>query len=355
MYRSFSVKNFRGFDDLRVEPLARVNLIAGRNNVGKTALLEALFILQGATNPEVPIRMNMWRDVPPSRQPTEGWGPLFRNFNVRAPITMSSVDLQNRTRKLVIKLVEAKESVIPLKPPTSGSTPQGATGSFEARVEGGELVFVYTDELGKTVRSRAILQRDGMRVEQPKEGYVSPGIFQAARRKAPEDAERFSKMDIEGRQEQVVRSLTMIDPRLTRLMVVPAPDGAQVWGDIGLARAMPVSLIGEGMARMLSMVVAIADAREGILLIDEIENGLHHTVMVKVWEAIAELAREYDVQVFATTHSEECIRSAHVAFEESGPDDFRLHRLVRRDGKITAMTYDHEMLAAALDTGLEVR
>lgn len=355
MYKSFSVKNFRGFDDLHIEPLGRVNLIAGRNNVGKTALLEALFILQGATNPELPIRMNMWRHVPPSKEPIEGWGPLFRNLDLGAPIRISSVDLENRTRKLVIEFVEAKESVIPLVPPTEVSAPAGATGPFEARVEGGELVFVCTDELGKTVRGRALLERDGVRIERPQEGYVLPGIFQAARREAPEDAERFSRLEVEGRQEQVLSALRIIEPRLKRLMVVPAPDGPKVYGDIGLVRAVPVSLIGEGIARMLSMVLAFPHVEKGLALIDEVENGLHYTVMAEVWKVIAEFARKYDVQVFATTHSEECIRSAHVAFEELGPDDFRLHRLIRRDGKITAMTYDHEMLAAALDTGLEVR
>ncbi len=355
MYKSFSVKNFRGFHDLLVEPLARVNLIAGKNNVGKTALLEALFIFQGALNPELPVRMNAWRDVPPSKEPIEGWGPLFRNFDLGGPIRISSVDLEDRTRKLVIEFVEIKESVIPLVSPTEVSAPAGETGPFEARIEGGELVLVYTDESGKTVRGRALLERDGVHIEPPKEGYALPGIFQAARRKALEDAQRFSRLEIEGRQEQVLRALKIIEPRLKRLMVVPAADGPKVYGDIGLTRAMPVSLIGEGMARMLSMVLAFPHVEKGLALLDEVENGLHHTVMVEVWKVIAQFAREYDVQVFATTHSDECIRSAHLAFQEFGPYDLRLHRLIRQDDKITAMTYDTDMLEAALDTGLEVR
>lgn len=354
MYKSFSVKNFRGFDDLRVEPLGRVNLIAGRNNVGKTALLEALFIHSGM-NPELPIRMNMWRDVPPSRYPTEVWGPLFRNLDIEVPITILSVDSRDRTRKLVIELAKAKETVIPLRPSTSGSLPDKEAGWFEGRVEGGELVFTYEDELGKTVRGRALLERDRIHIEQPEEGYLLPTIFLPARRKVPEDAQRFGRLDVAGRQQEVVEALKVIEPRLKRLTVVATPDGPKVYGDIGLLRAIPVSLIGEGMARMLSVVLALADAREGIVLIDEVDNGIHHRVMVNAWRVIAEFTRKYDVQLFASTHSEECIRSAYLAFEELGPDEFRLHRLIRRDAKVTAMTYDHEMLAAALDTGLEVR
>lgn len=350
MYESFSVRRFRGFDDLRVEPLGRINLIAGKNNVGKTALLEALFIHSGM-NPELAFRMDRWREIPPSKRPTEMWGPLFLNFDLEAPITMLSTDSQERTRKLVIEAGKSEETVIPY----SGDLVDEETGWLEGAVERGDLVFTYTDEFGKTVRGRALIERDRFRFEPAKTGYSWPAVFIPARGRVPEDADRFARLDVEGRQEQVVAVLKAVEKRLKRLTVYPAPGGAQVWGDIGLARAMPLPLIGEGIARTLSMVVALGDAPGGIVLIDEVENGLHHRVMVAVWKGMAQYAREYDVQIFATTHSDECIRSAHAAFEEVGRDDFRLHRLIRQDGEVTAMTYDWEMLEAALDTGLEVR
>lgn len=350
MYKSFSVKNFRGFEDLQVEPLGRVNLIAGKNNVGKTALLEALFIHSGM-NPELAGRMNIWREIRPSRDPTEVWGPLFLNFDLDVPITMLSIDSGERTRKLMVEVGKAKETVIPY----GGNLVDEEVGWLEGTVERGDLAFTYTDEFGKTVIGRGLLERDRLRFEPPETGYSSPVIFIPARRRVPEDAERFSRLDVEGRQEQVVEVLKVVEKRLKRLTVVPTPGRGQVYGDIGLIRAIPLPLIGEGVARTLSILVALADAPEGRVLIDEVENGLHHRVMVAVWKGIAQYARQYDVQVFATTHSDECIRSAHLAFEELGRDEFRLHRLIRQDGKITAMTYDHEMLAAALDTGLEVR
>jgi AAA15 family ATPase/GTPase len=102
-------------------------------------------------------------------------------------------------------------------------------------------------------------------------------------------------------------------------------------------------------------LLAIVNAPGGTVLIDEIENGLHHSVMLKVWQAIAETARRSETQIFATTHSWECIRAAHEAFTKSGTYDFRLHRLDRLDGKIKAITYDEEALAAAIKAELEVR
>jgi len=115
--------------------------------------------------------------------------------------------------------------------------------------------------------------------------------------------------------------------------------------------------MGEGMTRLFSLVVGIGNAPDGVVLVDEVENGLHHSVLPKVWRAIAEAARQFEVQVFATTHSLECIEAAHRAFDEDlGFEcDFRLHRLERVNGDIVAKTYDRDALRAALEMGLEVR
>jgi AAA15 family ATPase/GTPase len=109
------------------------------------------------------------------------------------------------------------------------------------------------------------------------------------------------------------------------------------------------------MARLASLVLAIGNAPKGVVLVDEIENGLHHSILPKVWRAIGEVARQFNTQVFATTHSLECIMAAHRAFSESERYDFRLHRLERINETIRAVTYDQETLEAAIETGLEVR
>jgi len=113
--------------------------------------------------------------------------------------------------------------------------------------------------------------------------------------------------------------------------------------------------MGGGMVRLTNLAVYIGNAPNGVVLVDEIENGLHYSVMFKIWKAIALAARESDAQVFATTHSWECIKAAHQAFTLDGKYDFRLHRLGRIDGKIGAVTYDQETLDAAIKAGLEVR
>jgi AAA15 family ATPase/GTPase len=90
-------------------------------------------------------------------------------------------------------------------------------------------------------------------------------------------------------------------------------------------------------------------------LIDEVDNGLHYSHLPQIGAAIAQSAKQFHVQVFATTHSKECIIAAHSAFSQSFDYDFSLHRLEQMDGGIRVVTYDKEALEAAIDTGFEVR
>lgn len=186
-----------------------------------------------------------------------------------------------------------------------------------------------------------------------------PVIFLEASRApaAAETAERYGKMEVLGQQDVLRDALRVAEPRLQRLAVVVLGQSPVLHADIGVGRLMPLPLMGEGMTRIFSLVVGIGNAPNGVVLVDEIENGLHHSVLQRVWRVIAEAARQFDVQVFATTHSFECIEAAHRAFDEDlGLDyDFRLHRLERVNGNIEVRTSDREALRAALDMGLEVR
>ena len=106
---------------------------------------------------------------------------------------------------------------------------------------------------------------------------------------------------------------------------------------------------------MFRLAIAMVAAAGGLLLIDEIENGLHHSVLEEVFVTLLELARTFDVQVFATTHSAECIRAAHQALKKAGQYEAAFYRLQRINGEIKAVSFDHEMLETAISHRMEVR
>ena len=128
-----------------------------------------------------------------------------------------------------------------------------------------------------------------------------------------------------------------------------------VYVDVGLSRPVPLGFLGDGIGRLLSMVLAFHNARDGSILIDEIENGLHYSKLLEVWKSLDWLSREFNVQVFATTHSYECIVAANNAFTEMESSDLHLQRLFRKSGQIGAVTYTKAMLDTNIDYFWELR
>lgn len=127
-----------------------------------------------------------------------------------------------------------------------------------------------------------------------------------------------------------------------------------LYGDIDRGHLIPIALMGEGMVRLTNLFLRIASAENGVILTDEIENGLHHSILLKGWQAVGRLAREFNVQLFLTTHSYECIVAAHKAFRESESYDFALCRLERTKEGTRAISYDKEALAGSVEAGLEM-
>lgn len=116
--------------------------------------------------------------------------------------------------------------------------------------------------------------------------------------------------------------------------------------------------MGDGVNRLLSIILAIATTKNGIVLIDEIDSGIHYSAMTNVWEGITMAAREFNCQVIATTHSYECLQAATEGTTRAGlADDFSYIRLDRipKDNEIVAKVYSNDVLTAALGRGWEVR
>jgi len=356
VYQSFKIKNFRCFRDLTLDPLERVNLIAGMNNVGKTALLEALFLHMGPNNPELPLRVNIFRGIEEfAVDAAEMWGWLFFGKHIDETIELTSHNQEDGSRSLRIRLAEA-ETPRPLPTVSGDAAGPKVVGSLTTAAGPRELVLEYQDVAGQRSTSRAFITGDGIRFERARLRPFPLGVFLSTRARFPkEDAERFSKLEAVGRQDEILATAKLLEPRLRRLAVLVTGGVPMINGDIDIGQLVPLPFIGEGMVRLLSVVLAIANAPGGVVLVDEMENGLHHSVMDNVWKAVAIAARQAKAQVFATTHSWECIRSAHQAFEATRTYDFRLHRLERVADTIRATSYDQESLAAALKAEIEVR
>ena len=122
----------------------------------------------------------------------------------------------------------------------------------------------------------------------------------------------------------------------------------------GFRRPVPLRSFGDGLSRLFVIILSLVNAQGGILLIDEFENGLHHTVQLDAWRMIFRLARDLDVQVFATSHSWDAVETFQAAAAEA-PDDGALLRLVRRGDDIVPTVFTEDELAISSRDRIEVR
>lgn len=357
MFDSMSIHNFRCFDDFSIGSLGRVNLIAGANNVGKTALLEAIFLLLGVTNASLVATISVFRGIGEFKGDLTSvrgllWSPLFPKFDSQAKIQISGSLSMGGQCNLELQLVPGTSARLALGEELAAEIGPGANG-----LPGLVMQLRYTDPSGETRSAEMWMDKKGVHIEPAPSQPPCPGFFLPARHRPSlqEDAERFGQLEVMEEPYDLLETLKITEPRLKRLATIFSAGMPIIYGDIGLGRMLPLPLMGDGLGRLASLLLVIASAPHGVVLVDEIENGLHHSVLTKVWQAVGDAARRFDTQVFATTHSFEAIQAAQQAFGSGESHDFRLHRLENVAGKIKAFTYDQETLAAAMKVDMEVR
>ncbi|MYC34585.1 MAG: AAA family ATPase [Chloroflexi bacterium] len=353
MYTSFSIENFRLFDQLTVEPLARVNLIAGQNNAGKTALLEALWLLSYATAPRQALRIANWRE---SIDYTRGsfFADLFQQYQTDLTIRVQAVDGQTLNQRIleVRRQYRAQQMLLDLSEPDDGDQRIEDVEEFDFE---SELTFDYLDDNGAASRTSAWLDGESRlgkfrpMLRESRKLSASPGhrcVFEYARNRMNSRtlAANFGSAEIEGALPVIEETIRLLEPRLKRLTTIADIRGfPSIYADIGASRLFPLSVMGDGTKRLLALCLSFLRAQHGVLLVDEIEDGLHYSVLVDVWKNLDLLSRTFDVQVVATTHSYECIYAAHSAFKEQpSASDFAFFRLQRNyeSNNIECVAYD---------------
>lgn len=362
MYASASVKNFRCFEELVIRPLTRFNLIVGKNSVGKTALLEAITILHDYFRPNSAEVANATRGLGPWKS-RDYLRELFHDFDVRKSIELSCTDDQRRDASLRIDITEHPTYTVPTVDDVSrsGQQPQHPRG-LDSLLASGQLLekevrLEYRSFDGKKATGYVFVGSQGLTYQAPAGVHGPEASFLSADKQAnlPRAAEAFSDVMMVKEEGKIVDILRIAEPRLKDLVVLQKAGFTMIYGDTGGKRLVEIPLMGAGVLRLLDMALSFFHARDGLVVIDEFESGLHYSVLKKVWKTIAIYGRELNVQLFATTHSNECVRAAHEAFAEEGSHDFHLHRLESFNGGIRAVTLDEDTLGTALEAGWEVR
>jgi hypothetical protein len=311
------IQNFRGFKDLTVGPLKPVNLIIGQNNNGKTGLLEALALLLAE--------------------------PLQTAVNLPQLFRVTGGDWNENFWKWIIYNKDAKRSAI-----------------IRAKIEGGPDFGVCLTGGGPLPGFMpAVSAQLGNMLLYTTSTRVSTGLkaisFSTRPTDATKDAIDYNRVVLKRKKKRVEGLLKTVEPRLETIEALQTGKEPLLYADVGLSEMIPVTQMGQGFNRLLDIYSEIVSAEAKILLIDEIENGIHHSVMPTIWNGLFNAAQEAGIQIFATTHSWECVLAADQAAREQEPYGLNLIRLDRVDDNIKATIIDQEGLGTAKELHWEMR
>ena len=316
MLHSLKFTGFRGFEKLELEGLQRVNLIVGKNNSGKTSLLEGIACLL-----DIGSGANHIRRLRNLEATLVGIfeGHRYSRWMCHDGVSASRIRFQGTWNDEYIDFVLSQPS------PDAESLMPAPEPDGVRRIP----------SLG--VRSCLV----PVQHKAPEELVLTVG--KAVRRSQGEEL-----------IESIVKS---IDPRFKKLRIDPGekPGQNHVVADIGLRRLLPLSQVGQGTYRLVEILSEIIGSEAQVCFIDEVENGIHHSCLADIWRGIAEAAHRFQVQVFATTHSYECLEAAHEAFSARPRYDLGVIQLFRTSKDVQGRVLGQEHIAAAMDGEIDLR
>lgn len=331
MISSIRIQGYRCFDDFTMSGLGRVNLLVGKNNSGKTSALEAILLLVTQGNPRILIETLERRGEYLGDENQEYLvvhAFQGHDMKVGSRISLSS-NGGNSKSHVSFSLIESSDVKFHIEGPSSPmDIPFGPSLGLQRRASfhfrhANNAVFVAANSL--TV-DQLILHWDAV--------TLTPD------------------------EEFVLRSLRFIDPDVERLAAQRSHGRMPERGGFIVKRRseeQPVTIgsLGEGFWRILALSVALSQCKGSYLLVDEIDSGLHYSVMENMWRMVFQAANEFDIQVFATTHSQDCVHSlaAICGDQPREKEEVTIQRIVRRK---VAVSYTEAEIKVAAERNGEV-
>ncbi len=373
MISSFHIEGYRGFSRFDMADLGQINLMVGKNNSGKTSVLEALHLLTSRGDIGALWQL-LWRrgerfstpQDPQRPQPEVDVSHLFTGHELHVG---SKVKLRTKNEtpetSLTLEVVELS--------PKEQLEFFGSAGSDDVPVPFQRLVLEITGRPAPAIQ----------RIPLSRQGGITPDLINSPRapRRSGDPAQvqyiateslnwteligLWNRVQLTPHEDLVLSALNVLDPDLERIGALvpqqpyfqPAPRGGFIIKRKGQSQPIPIGSMGDGMWRMLTMAIAITQSKGGVLLIDEIDTGLHYTAMADMWRVIFAAAKEFQVQVFATTHSYDCVHSLATVCtpEDTSNSNNRVSIQRIEAGKHKAIPYDETEIRLAAERKIEVR
>jgi AAA15 family ATPase/GTPase len=339
------IEKFRGFDSLEIDGLSKINLFVGKNNSGKTSILEAVFLLLGMSNPALPNNINLFRGL---NNATKQIKYLFHNLSYK------------NKPSFVGNFSDASERWLEVNPKFQKNDFSNDLSSVSTpEISGIELKFSY-NERHKTKQSfTSIFDIDTGKISLPKDYHeLLKAIFILPDRNDTSVLTRLSEIIKKKEGEKILPLLqNTFDNNI--LGIYPLTDGIY-FNMKDVEEYVPSNILGDGIRRFLNIVTAILEKQNSFIMIDEIENGLHYSAYKNLWKSILSFAKLNEKQLFITTHNIETLECLKSVLEDSQYEDMRDFAKVfsiskTEQSEYKAYKYSYEEFKTAIDNDIELR
>ena len=362
------IQNLRGVASLSVRRLGRVTLLTGRNGVGKTTVLEAVWMLAARGDSDTLSRL-LWQNdelkaALGERDSSNMELDYLALFNGRNAHPDHSIWIGPYTGEygLSIQLLTIEDLSNEQRARMSQLGCENVSHVFKVAVGDTESLQVPLNDRSE-YNSHSIAPSGPAPLPKIWEfDRMGPGALKIPCRLLESGfpmqydlARDWDEVAGTEAEDAILETLRLVHTGLERILPAAGPGlGRRVAIKLrGYRAPVPLNSLGRGVERLFSVAVAIANVRNGFLLIDALENSLHHSIHRDTWRMLISAAHKFNVQILATTHSFDCVRGLAAAATEQ--DDCVLVRVDRFGRDLNAVEYTLEEFSRAADSGIEVR
>jgi len=360
MIERIAIQNYRGIRELKIDGFKPINIFVGKNAVGKTSVLESLAL---AANP-IPaehFKLSNQRGLQASEfRESHNFDTIFNlhepNVPVRIDFTYNPSALVNSTESTdyTVEIRPISKQELDNRKIVVLGEPQAFYGTIQNNIAGLQQTL-YENKNVQTEQRIVPSDGGGYQVSGDSDALKKPGNFFIATRNPTNVrhlAELLSaKYVTVSWRESFLAQLRAIRPNIRDVYVL----NNAIYVDIGAEQLLPLPLLGDGFNRIFLILVGLMASNQKTLMVDEIDSGLHHSIMDDFWDTLGKLVEHQGIQVFCTTHNEEMLDSLLDAF---GPESelFKIYRIDRdKNGESKCVVYSPDRFDNALQFGFDVR
>ena len=318
--KNIEIKNFKCFEDFKAEGFGRVNLIGGKNNVGKTAFMEALLFNSSVNEYSLDSFIKVLISI-----------QVFRNYGFLYDLEKAN---NNEYMKLILSFLK-----------------EYLNASIKSKKN--KLLIDFSKELNILLNNTNYKSDDFNSIFMNTEISITHNFISSIFISSHQLVDLYDGVKLLRKRKEVNNFINIFDKDLSEYDII---DNMPVCFSEKLNGFVNLDAYGNGLKRYMAYVCAIWANKDGYIFIDEIENGIHYTNLDKLWEVILKTSKEANVQVFATTHSKECIESYARVAKKLEDNEIRFIELGKnKDNQIKAIVMDSERFYRDLEVGNEVR